>query len=139
MGDPEIRLEWPCGAAVERLWHVLVRPALWWGEDVLLEPRPGGAFHEPWRDGEGQHHTHGEIMEIDPPRQLRLSWRDEDWRFGTEVVFALSQTGGGSLIRLCHCGWQAAPAAQRARLVAAHRGGWDFHLGNLVACAERGV
>lgn len=93
MSDPEIRLERTSKAPVDRLWETLVRPALWWGEDVLLEPRPGGLFHEPWRDVEGQHHTRGKVLEIEPPRLLRLSWRDDDWDFGTQVRFSLSGKG----------------------------------------------
>jgi uncharacterized protein YndB with AHSA1/START domain len=139
MSDPEIRLERSCGVAADRLWDVLVRPALWWGEDILLEPRPGGRFHEPWRDGDGQHHTRGTVLEIAPPRRLRLSWRDDDWDFGTEVTFEISEAGEGSLLQLRHTGWQAAPEDRRAGLLEDHRGGWAHHLGNLIACAGRGA
>ncbi|WP_269581011.1 SRPBCC family protein [Roseibium sp. Sym1] len=137
MSDPEIRLERTSKAPVDRLWETLVRPALWWGEDVLLEPRPGGLFHEPWRDVEGQHHTRGKVLEIEPPRLLRLSWRDDDWDFGTQVRFSLSGKGEGSRILMCHSGWQAAPEPRQAGLLDDHRGGWNHHLGNLVACAEQ--
>lgn len=136
MSDPDIRLERASSAPVERLWEVLVHPALWWGEDVVLEPRPGGAFHEPWRDALGQQHTRGSVLDIAPPHRLCLSWRDDDWTFETAVRFALRAEGGGSRVDLCHSGWQAAPDAHRAKLLNAHRDGWTYHLANLASCAE---
>jgi len=139
MSEADIRLEKPCGVPVARLWETLLRPALWWGEDVLLEPRPGGTFHEPWRDAAGQHHTRGDVLEIVAPSLLCLSWRDDDWSFGTQVSFALSEAGEGSLLRLRHSGWEAAPDDRRPGLLDDHRGGWAHHLRNLAACAERGA
>lgn len=137
MNDADILLERPCKVPVERLWETLLRPDLWWGDEVRLEPNEGGLFHEPWRDASGQHHTRGEVLEIAPPRLLRLSWRDDDWDFGTEVGFTLAMSGEGSLLRLRHSGWHGAPAALQGKLVGDHRVGWSHHLGNLIACAER--
>lgn len=139
MNEPDIRLERPCAVPVALLWNTLLRPELWWGEAVRLEAREGGLFHEPWRDGAGQHHTRGEVIEIVPPRCLTLSWRDDDWTFGTKVRFGLVPAGEGSLLQLHHSGWQAAPVDRRDQLLDDHRSGWSYHLGNLTACAERGT
>ncbi|WP_299473794.1 SRPBCC domain-containing protein [uncultured Roseibium sp.] len=136
MRDHELTLEQSCTAPAARVWDILVRPNLWWGDDVLLEPHAGGAFHEPWRDKHGQHHTRGRVQEIEVPRLLRLSWRDDDWPFETEVSLQLVERGEGSLIVLAHRGWSGAPETLRAELVSAHRGGWQHHLKNLSARAE---
>jgi len=139
MNEANILLARKCGVSEARLWETLVRPDRWWGKDIRLEAVEGGLFHEPWRDAAGQHHTRGEVLEIEPPRLLRLSWCDDDWDFGTEVCFSLAPDGEGCLLRLRHSGWHAAPAARQQQLVDDHRGGWSHHLGNLIDCAERGT
>jgi len=136
MSDREIFLECASTASAEGLWRTLVTPALWWGEGVRLEARIGGDFHEPWRDASGEHHTRGKVLEIDPPRCLRLSWRDDDWAFGTEVTFTLHPDGDGCRLELRHSGWQDAPEAGCRELIGNHRAGWRYHLKNLIACAE---
>jgi uncharacterized protein YndB with AHSA1/START domain len=136
MSDREIFLECACAASAEDLWRALVSPLLWWGEGVRLDARAGGDFHEPWRDASGEHHTRGKVLEIAPPHRLHLSWRDDDWSFGTEVTFSLHPDGEGCRLELLHAGWQDAPEEERGRLIDNHRAGWRYHLKNLVACAE---
>lgn len=136
MRDHMIRLDRSCRAPVATLWATLLAPQDWWGKEVLLEPHAGGSFHEPWRDADGLHHTKGQVLDLEAPTRLRLSWQDEDWDFTTEVTFTLSAEDGGSRLELCHDGWHAAASDAQDRLVAAHQRGWAFHLGNLVACAE---
>ncbi|GAB4534098.1 MAG: hypothetical protein Tsb0019_35800 [Roseibium sp.] len=136
MSGTEIFLECACAASAERLWRVLVSPSLWWGEGVRLDARAGGDFHEPWRDASGEHHTRGKVLEIEPPRRLRLSWGDDDWSFVTQVTFTLHPEGDGCRLDLRHAGWQDAPADGRRKLTDNHRAGWRFHLKNLIACAE---
>lgn len=137
MSEAEIRLERDSAVVVERLWEVLVTPSLWWGRDVRLEPHASGAFHEPWRDGGGAHHTRGKVLIWQAPHELCLSWRDDDWSFGTRVSFVLARSGQGSRLELCHGGWRDAPEHLREGLLSSHRQGWAFHLDNLVACADR--
>ncbi|MET1411491.1 SRPBCC domain-containing protein [Roseibium sp. HPY-6] len=136
MRDDELMLEQSCAVPVVKVWKTLIRPNLWWGDGVLLEPHEGGTFYEPWRDNAGQHHTRGQVLKIEPPHLLRLSWRDDDWRFETEVSIQLVENGEGSLIVLAHRGWSGAPETSRAELVSAHRGGWQHHLNTLSARAE---
>lgn len=137
MSDVEIDLEVTCAVPSDRLWDVLLKPELWWGEDILLEARPGGQFHEPWHDKEGQHHTLGRVMEVSRGSLLRLSWADDDWTFRTEVQFLIDAAGNGSTLALCHRGWQDAPPDHRATLLDNHRKGWAYHLGNLLSAAEK--
>lgn len=137
MSGVQINLEKDCGAPATRLWNVLIEPGLWWGEDVLLEPRPGGRFHEPWQDDTGQHHTRGRVLEIEPNTLLRLSWQDDDWTFRTEVQFRIEGQERRARIHLAHSGWQDAPEDLRSKLIDDHRGGWSYHLTNLVSAAEK--
>ncbi|WP_422377285.1 SRPBCC family protein [Roseibium sp.] len=137
MGELVIELEQACRSPVDGLWATLLTPSLWWGEGVLLEPHSGGAFHEPWRDAEGEHHTRGQVLAIEAPSRLRLSWRDDDWDFDTRVSFSLSGDATGSRIELRHEGWQHAAAERQVPLMHAHRGGWAMHLRNLVEHAEQ--
>ncbi|MBG6203211.1 uncharacterized protein YndB with AHSA1/START domain [Labrenzia sp. EL_13] len=136
MRDDAITLERSCAVPADRVWETLIRPVLWWGDDVVLEPFEGGRFHEPWRDGVGQHHTRGRVVKINPPRLLQLSWKDDGWSFETDVAVRLLENGNGCRIVLTHRGWNGAPESDRARLVAAHLGGWKHHLGSLASCAE---
>lgn len=137
MGELVIQLERSCAAPVEQLWSALVTPKVWWGEGVLLDPCQNGAFHEPWQDADGEHHTRGQVLAIEAPSCLRLSWRDDDWDFDTQVTFSLAREATGSRIELRHEGWQNAAADCQEQLLQAHRGGWAIHLGNLVAYAEQ--
>lgn len=118
------------------VWHCLIRPDLWFGPGVRLEPVLGGMFHEPWRDQDGEHHTRGRVSEFDAPNRLALTWRDDDWRFETEVRVELGAVGAGTRIALTHAGWAEAPDDERARLMAAHAAGWQGHLESLARAAE---
>jgi uncharacterized protein YndB with AHSA1/START domain len=132
----EIRLEQEAAASPARVWEALIRPALWWNEGVTLEARIGGHFFEPWTDGVIDHRTTGAITEIEPPHLLAMSWKDEDWSFGTSVVITIVGEGDRAVISLRHRGWEAAPAAERSRLLSEHSDGWSRHLKKLAACAE---
>jgi uncharacterized protein YndB with AHSA1/START domain len=132
----EIRLEQQVAASPSRVWEALIRPGLWWGEEVTIDPRIGGQFFEPWSDGAHEHRTFGTITEIDPPHLLAMSWKDDDWGFQTRVVITIAGNGNSALISLRHDGWEEAPAGYRPRLISDHRGGWPKHLRNLAACAE---
>ena len=73
--------------------------------------------------------TSGLVTEVVVDRLLVLSWADDDWSTTTRVEIRLAETGGVTLVRLLHTGWEALPAG--AALSAAHRAGWRLHLDNL--------
>ncbi|WP_305983709.1 SRPBCC domain-containing protein [Roseibium sp. MMSF_3544] len=137
MHDDSLMLEQVCAARSERVWDVLIRPELWWGSDIVLEACVGGRFHEPWHDSEGQHHTRGRVIEIDAPRLLKLSWKDDDWSFETMVAIRLAAQGERCRIVLTHSGWNSTAAGDRERLRTAHLRGWTHHLANLAAGVEK--
>lgn len=132
----EIRLEQQVAASPSRVWEALIRPGLWLGGGVTLEPRIGGRFFEPWNDGVVEHRTFGTITQMEPPQLLSMSWEDEDWDFETAVTVSIVADGDGSLISLRHGGWEEAPEVERAKMIADHRSGWMRHLKKLGACAE---
>lgn len=132
----DITLEQWTSAPPPLVWAALTRPALWWNNGVTLDPRIGGHFFEPWSDGVVSHRTTGTITELDPPRLLSLTWRDDDWGFETNVAFTMTSREGGTLISLRHSGWEGASAEEQAQLVPDHRHGWLGHLRNLAACAS---
>lgn len=132
----EISIEQPVAASPARVWEALTRPGLWWGDEVQLDPRIGGQFFEPWSDGATQRRTFGTITRIEPPHLLAMDWKDEDWGFETGILVTISGEGDNARVSLRHRGWDAAPAADRDRLVADHREGWSRHLEDLASCAE---
>jgi uncharacterized protein YndB with AHSA1/START domain len=132
----EIRIEQHVAASPSRVWEALIRPGLWWGDDVTLDPIIGGQFSEPWSDGAGERRTSGTITGMEPPHLLAMSWKDEDWSFETGVVITIAGEGDRAIVLLQHGGWEAAPADERGRLISDHRSGWPRHLRNLAACAE---
>lgn len=119
-------------APVELVWATIVdddRRAAWWPY-LHLDARPGGGFEERWTDGGGTPVvTSGDVLDLDPPRQLRLSWRDDGWPVGTEVELRLEPRADGTLVTVRHTGWSALPDA--GVLVAQHRAGWRAHLDHL--------
>lgn len=132
----EIRIDQPVAASPARVWEALTRPGLWWGDGVRLDPTIGGQFFEPWNDGVTERRTFGTITGVEPPHLLEMSWKDEDWSFETRVIVGIGGEGEGAIVSLRHSGWQAAPEADRDRLLADHRSGWMRHLKDLAACAE---
>jgi uncharacterized protein YndB with AHSA1/START domain len=135
--EHEIRVQQATAASRVRVWEALIRPALWWSDEVLLEPEIGGAFLELWHDAAGDRRTLGKVTALEPPHRLELSWKDHDWSFETAVAIAIDVSSGDTaLVTLRHYGWQGAPAADRQRLMDDHRAGWARHLKNLASCAE---
>jgi uncharacterized protein YndB with AHSA1/START domain len=132
----EIGLEQQASASPNQVWEALMQPTLWWNEGVTLQPRVGGQFFEPWSDGVTLHRTTGIVTKIDPPRLLAMTWRDDDWKFETNLTITVTSQRGGALISLRHIGWEGAPVEMQARLVSDHREGWSGHLRNLAACAK---
>lgn len=124
-----MELEERADASPEAVWAALVdarQRAGWWSY-LELDARPGGVLLERWTDGDGRAQaTRGEVVEADPPRRLRATWRDEGWPVATEVTISLTAERGQTWIRLSHRGWDALPDGDALR--AAHRDGWRAHL-----------
>ena len=118
-------------APPERVWSLVIHPAGWWPY-LELDAVPGGRFEERWQEIV----TSGDVLDVDPPRLLRLSWKDEGWPAATEVELRLEPAAEGTLVTVRHTGWAALPDAET--LVAGHRAGWRMHLEDLRRVASEG-
>lgn len=144
--EDAISLEVQVAAPRERVFQALTDPTQliqWWGQKGMYhhtkwtsDLRPGGA----WRsDGVGDHdgspyHVSGEYLEIDPPKRLVFTWK-ASWsgELKTTVAFELVTAEGGTLVKLRHSGFAAAPAAGKD-----HYQGWVRVLGWMQEFVEKG-
>ena len=88
----------------------------WWTDTVLcsavaweMDLRPTGQWRSRWRwvhDG-SEFELGGEVLEVDPPRLLVVSWRDERYAGfpATTVRYELEPSGGGTIVRVTHSGF----------------------------------
>ena len=104
-------------ARPEEIFEYLVDPAkyaLWGGNDVVLDPRPGGTYRAVLG---GTHHSAGEFVEVVPNERVVFSfgWDEPDH----------------PTVRLTHSGLPE-------DAVSDHMGGWDHYLERLEIVATGG-
>ena len=112
-------------------WVEPDRIVQWMGRSATFEPRPGGAFR---LDYNGTDIARGEVLEIDRPRRLVLSWGWEAAGDATppgasRVEVTLTPDGDGTILQLRHSGLVEVA-------VTGHAEGWDQFLPGLAAVAE---
>jgi len=104
--DRPIRREVRIAAAPQGVWDALSDPAelaAWFGADVQIDLRPGGAVRFAWPDGAERR---GLIVDLDAPRRLAWRWRElrstDDGLTtsdATTVEFLVeAESGGGSRV-----------------------------------------
>ena len=126
-------------ASPETVWELLsdpVKARAWWGQDVTLEPHPGGAVRIVVSP---RSIMRGEVVEFDPPRRLVYTFGWELGGAGPELVppgsstveIELVPSGSGTVLRLAHSGLsgEAQPS---------HGEGWSHYLGRLEVVAGGG-
>jgi uncharacterized protein YndB with AHSA1/START domain len=126
------------GTSVERAIAYWLDPKLivqWMGDRAEIDARPGGR----WRLEYGNRYVAaGEILELDIPRRLLLSWGWEKGEPGSipagasRVEVTFEPDGAGTRMRLRHF---ELPVGERA----GHTEGWDFFLPRLEAAVRQGV
>lgn len=124
-----IEVEFTLKLSPPQTWHALtdaLHMEKWWGDNVLLEAKPGGKFSEDWTDDDGTpRHSHGTVTAIDVEKRLQLSWQDDGWHHETRVEFLLSPTADGTRVYLQHSGWEKFEDDDaRRRAVDSYRDGW---------------
>jgi uncharacterized protein YndB with AHSA1/START domain len=128
----EITLGLDIAASSAEVWRCLSEArhiGRWWRKGVVLEPKVGGRFLEPWREpGGADRLTQGRVLAVEPPHRLELSWADDDWPVPTRVAILLETQGPGTRLTLRHGGWSAFPGDQGLGLCKAHEAGWKSHL-----------
>lgn len=112
-------------------WVEPERIRQWMGRTVTMEPRPGGAYRI---DYNGSDIASGEVLEIDPPHRLVLSWGweaagDATPAGASRVEITLTPDGDGTLLQLRHTSLVEAA-------VEGHAQGWDQFLSGLATAAE---
>lgn len=128
----EIKLDIDIAAPIAEVWRCLTEArhmGRWWREGVVLEAVAGGRFLEPWREpGGADRLTHGQVLAVEPPHRLELSWADDDWSVETRVTIYLDDQGSGTGLILRHSGWSGFSGGQGSALCQAHEAGWKSHL-----------
>lgn len=128
-------------APPELVWDAITEPsqlASWWGGELYrtydweLDLRPGGAWRTKAEGRQGPTTVHGEIVELDRPRRLVMTWHASwDGHERTLIRYELTATASGTLVRVVHDGFGA-----RAASCENHAQGWHLVLGWLAHHAE---
>ena len=119
------------------IWNALTdrgELANWWSEDVILEPKKGGAFKEPWEDDEGKKQVaSGKVVELKKEKLIVFTWREKDWPKDaiTECSFVIEDAGSIRTLTVVHEGWETLPEAKRAQMMKDFKVGWGYHLKEL--------
>jgi uncharacterized protein YndB with AHSA1/START domain len=139
MSKDAIVTEIDIDASPERVFRALIDPkeaATWWGAEPSVEmklyemdARVGGKWRYEGTDRSGhsvngvkEFKSHGEVLEIDPPRKLVYTWIanwHEHPKQATVVRWDLEKTKSGTRVRVTHSGLTNEPAARKD-----YSGGW---------------
>jgi uncharacterized protein YndB with AHSA1/START domain len=133
-------------AAPEAVFDALIDPQKlqsWWGAEPSIhyqrwsvDARPCGLWRCEGSDAScGPYVTRGEILTLDPPHLLRLSWIEElerGNRLGpTEVAYIVQPSNDGAVITVNHTGFENHEA-----IGAEYQQGWAVVLGLLKSWLE---
>ena len=127
-------------ASPETVWKFLVDPEKirrWKGVDVSFDARPGAAYRI---EVIPSHVAAGEVVEMDPPHRLVVTWGWEPSAEAPSAVppgsstleYVLIPDGEGTLLRLTHRDLPNAEACE------SHAQGWDHYLERLAVVAAGG-
>jgi uncharacterized protein YndB with AHSA1/START domain len=137
---PPIRQSYVLVAPPSRVFEALTDPKQlrrWFVEKASVTPRKGGNVRLSW----GKRYTlRGKVLEIDPPRKLRLAWIDHfdgGKTFETEARFEIARHGRGSLLSVTHRGFKS--GKKWVALHGAIASGWAYYLMNLKSVLDHGV
>jgi uncharacterized protein YndB with AHSA1/START domain len=124
-------------ASPETVWEFLVDPekiARWKGVTATFDPTPGGRHRT---EVLPTHVSVGEVLEIDPPRRLVLTWGWENDNFSvpagsTTIEYELTPEGDGTRLHFTHRDLPGKEAAE------SHGLGWDHYHERLAVAAAGG-
>jgi uncharacterized protein YndB with AHSA1/START domain len=129
-------------ATPERIWEAITQPEFttryFYGSAIVSTFEPGAVFNG-WSGDREQLLVDGEVLEADPPRLLRHTWRalyDEETALEpySRVTWEIEAQGGGfSKLTVVHDELESAP--KTAESVA---GGWSYVLSGLKTLLETG-
>jgi uncharacterized protein YndB with AHSA1/START domain len=125
-----------------KVWNAFVDPreiVHWWGPDAgptlsaETDVRVGGAFKIVFRTLAGEtFESHGEYLELDPPRRLVMSfWFSITPHLRSRVAISIVAVGDGTELTILHNGFSDAD------LPVTHEEGWKGAIGKMAARLER--
>ena len=117
---------WPALTTAEGL-------SAWFGDEVDIDLRPGGAFRMRWADGSS---TDMRVERIEEPVVFAFTWHlhelaDDDPR-RTYVEFTLRPDGTGTRLTVIETGFAQLPDDLHDKAYDSHVQGWAHELGELV-------
>jgi uncharacterized protein YndB with AHSA1/START domain len=116
---------WPALTTAEGL-------SAWFGQQVTIDLRPGGAASMTFGSGMT---VEMRVERVEEPRVFAYTWRlpnlpaDDPRR--TFVEFTLEPDGDGTLLRLCETGFAQLPDDIREATYESHSDGWTQELAEL--------
>ncbi len=124
-------------ATPDAVFRALTDPdelARWWGSPELyqthdwkLDLRPGGRWSCQARSAEGTGEVRGEVLAVDPPRLLEVSWEPSWEEYKRSIIrYTLEEVPSGTRLSLLHRGL---PSEESTK---GHGEGWTRVLGWLV-------
>jgi uncharacterized protein YndB with AHSA1/START domain len=103
----------------------------WFSSNLIFEHKVGGRFQmEGEMPEEGTYKFSGEVVRIEPHKELAFTWRPEhsdegNWAGNTSLVsFRLSPTASGTKVSLSHTGFDAQGPEQGKLAYESHIQGW---------------
>ncbi|MNT63781.1 hypothetical protein D3C72_2016270 [compost metagenome] len=132
-----IEFDFVTKATAGEVWHALTdRDELenWWGEGVVLDPKAGGKFCEPWEDDDGARKMAiGKVKAAKANKEIVFTWVEKDWPKGseTECTFTIQDDGKLRKLSLKHVGWDSLPKDKRTSIIKDFKIGWGYHMKEL--------
>jgi uncharacterized protein YndB with AHSA1/START domain len=125
----------------EKVWQGLISPEFtrkyFWDRDIELEPKRGGAFV--LRLPDGRVNVRGKVLECDPPRLLKVTWKvewPEEFRKLPECLVSYEIAQAGEAVRLTMTeahSWNVPDT-----ILSGGRMGWPAVLSSLKSLLETG-
>lgn len=131
--EMRIHFEIEINAPPEKVWATLTSPQAmseWFSKRLIFELQEGGEFRmEVSIPGDGDFTFFGEVLTVNPPRELAFTWTQQEqgkdpWPVSTLVSFRLQPAAAGTLVSLTHTGFEALDAAIARPEYEGHIEGW---------------
>jgi uncharacterized protein YndB with AHSA1/START domain len=121
----------------DKVWAALTTAdglAAWFGRQVTIDLRPGGAAQMTFASGLT---VQMRVERVDEPRVFAFTWQlpdlPEDDPRRTYVEFALEPVGDGTRLRVVETGFAQLPDDTRREVYDSHAQGWTRELDELAA------
>jgi uncharacterized protein YndB with AHSA1/START domain len=121
--------------APAKVWAALTTPeglSAWFGDNVTMDLRPGGAAQMTFRSGLT---VDMRVERVEEPAVFGFTWRlpnlPEDDPRRTYVEFTLEAAGAGTRLRVVEMGFAQLPDDSRRKTYDSHAEGWASELGEL--------